>query len=115
MEWSSSQRVDCVANNYEKMSVKGVLIGGIVDVAASILLSVPVALYAIEKVDPSRISKGQIEPTVTTAIHGNITSVHGPVTDRLGLLGSGWLLAARLAKHDELGHLPSGEFSLGRS
>ncbi len=37
-----------------KVSVKGVVIGGVVDVVTSVVLGLPFAIYAISKVDLSR-------------------------------------------------------------
>jgi hypothetical protein len=55
-----------------KVSVKGVLIGGIVDVVASVVLGLPFAIYAMFKVDLLRTPNAQPSAAVTAAIHGNM-------------------------------------------
>ncbi len=55
-----------------KVSVKGVLIGAIVDIVASALMGVPFAIYAMSKLDLAHTPKNQIGPAVTAAIHGNV-------------------------------------------
>jgi hypothetical protein len=42
-----------------KVSVKGVLIGGIVDIVTSVVLGLPFALYAMLKVDLSHTPNAQ--------------------------------------------------------
>ena len=43
----------------DKVSVKGVLVGGIVDVVTSVVLGLPFALYAMLKVDLSHTPNAQ--------------------------------------------------------
>jgi CHASE2 domain-containing sensor protein len=85
-----------------KVSIKGVLIGSIVDIVASVALGLPFSLYAMSKVDLSNTPKAQIESVVSTALRGN-TLLH-VVELLIGMACSVFAgyLAARLAKHDEL-------------
>jgi len=53
--------------------MKGVLIGAIVDVATSSLLGVPLAIYAMSKLDLTHMPKEQIGFTITVAIHGSVS------------------------------------------
>jgi hypothetical protein len=41
-----------------KVSIKGVLVGGIVDVVTSVVLGLPFAIYAMSKVDLSHTPNG---------------------------------------------------------
>jgi hypothetical protein len=85
-----------------KVSVKGVLVGGIVDVVTSVVLGLPFAIYAMMKVDLSHIPSAQRSSALTTAINGNVPLYVGQLL--VGLLCSalGGYVAAWLAKHDEL-------------
>jgi hypothetical protein len=51
------------------ISIKGVVIGGIVDVVTSVVLGVPFALYAVSKLDLSNIPKDRVESAISAAIH----------------------------------------------
>jgi len=84
-----------------KVSVKGVLIGGIVDVLSSTLLGLPLAIYAMSKVDLAHTPKDQLGPAIAAASHA-IPWLYGTQL-LLGLACSvlGGYVAARLAKHDE--------------
>ena len=55
-----------------KVSIKGVLVGSIVDVFSSVILGLPFALYTVSKVDLSHVPKERAESTVAAAIHGNV-------------------------------------------
>jgi hypothetical protein len=85
-----------------KVSVKGVLIGGILDVGASVLFGLPFALYTILKLDLSRTPKDQIGATITAAIHGNIPLYIAQLLVGLACSVLGGYVAAWLARHDEL-------------
>lgn len=85
-----------------KVSVKGVLIGGIVDVVASVVLGLPFAFYTMSKLDLSNTPKEGIESTVTAAIHGNVPLYVGQLLVGLACSVLGGYVAAWLAKHDEL-------------
>ena len=55
-----------------KISIKGVLIGGIVDIVASVILGLPFALYALTKADLSNPLSVRTTAEVVAAIHGNV-------------------------------------------
>jgi len=85
-----------------KISVKGVLIGGIVDIVSSGLLGIPLAVYALSKVDVTHTPKDQLAVAILAVTHA---SPWFYATQLLfGLLCSvlGGYVAASLAKHDEL-------------
>jgi hypothetical protein len=52
-----------------KISPKGVLIGGIVDVLSSSLLGVPLAIYAASKVDLAHTPKEQLASAIAAVSH----------------------------------------------
>jgi hypothetical protein len=85
-----------------KISLKGVLIGGIVDVVSSSLLGVPLAVYALSKVDLVHTPKDQLGPAIAAVSH-RTPWLYG-MQLLLGLTCSilGGYVASWLAKHDEL-------------
>ena len=85
-----------------KFSIKGVLIGGIVDVVASVVFGLPFALYATSKVDLSNTPNAQASAAVTAAIHGNVSLYIGKLLVGLACSALGGYVAAWLAKHNEL-------------
>jgi uncharacterized membrane protein YfcA len=85
-----------------KVSVKGVLIGGVVDVVSSVVLGLPFALYAMLKVDLSHTPNAQAPAAVTAAIHGNVPLYVAELLVGLACSVLGGYVAAWLAKHDEL-------------
>lgn len=85
-----------------KVSVKGVLIGGIVDIVTSVVLGLPFALYAMLKVDLSHTPNAQASAAVTAAIHGNMPLYVAQLLVGLACSVLGGYVAAWLAKHDEL-------------
>jgi putative membrane protein (TIGR04086 family) len=85
-----------------KISVKGVLIGGIVDIVSSGLLGIPLAVYALSKIDMTHTPKDQLGDAISAVNHASPWLY---ATELLvGLLCSvlGGYVAAWLAKHDEL-------------
>jgi uncharacterized membrane protein YfcA len=85
-----------------KVSVKGVLIGGIVDIVTSVVLGLPFALYAMLKVDLSHTPNAQASAAVTAAIHANVPLYVAQLLVGLACSVLGGYVAAWLAKHDEL-------------
>ena len=85
-----------------KISIKGVLIGGIVDVVASVVLDFPFALYTLSKAEYPRTPKDQIATRMTAALHGNLPLYVAQLVVGLACSVLGGYIAARLAKHDEL-------------
>jgi hypothetical protein len=85
-----------------KVSIKAVLIGGVVDVVSSVVLGLPFALYAILKVDLSHTPNARASAAVTAAIHGNVPLYVAQLLVGLACSVLGGYVAAWLAKHDEL-------------
>jgi putative membrane protein (TIGR04086 family) len=85
-----------------KISVKGVLIGGIVDVVSSTLLGIPLAVYALSKVDMTHTPNDQLGAAILVVTHARPWLYATQLF--VGLLCSvlGGYVAAWLAKHDEL-------------
>jgi hypothetical protein len=85
-----------------KISIKGVLIGGIVDVATSIVLGIPIAIYAFAKIDFAHTPKDQMAAAMTAAMNGHPSIFVIQMVVGLACSALGGYVAARLAKHDEL-------------
>lgn len=85
-----------------RISIKGVLIGGVVDVVSSILFDIPVSLYMLSKVDFRHLAPDKIQAAVVAATHAH-PGVH-TLEMLLGLLGSvlGGYMAALIARHNFL-------------
>src|SRR5215470_11589844 len=88
-----------------KVSVKGVLIGAVVDVVASGIVGIPLVLYVMTQMGTGASpGQGQQNPVtaVTSLVHAD-TTLHS-IQLALGLACSilGGYVAARIAKHDEL-------------
>jgi hypothetical protein len=85
-----------------KISMKGVLIGAIVDVTTSFLLGVPLAVYAMSKLDLTHTPKEQIGSTITAAIRGSLPLHVAELLVGLGCSVLGGYVAAQIAKRGEL-------------
>jgi len=85
-----------------KVSVKGVVVGGIVDVVASLVLDMPFGFYAALHVDLSNVPKARMESTINAATQANIPLYVTELLIGLACSVLGGYVAARLAKQDEL-------------
>jgi hypothetical protein len=89
-----------------KISIKGVVIGGVVDVVTSLITGVAVGIvfagYTMSRLRLSHVAKEQIGPALIAATHGSKPLYLTEIL--LGLLCSalGGYVAATIAKHDEL-------------
>ncbi len=54
-----------------RVSIKGVLIGGIVDVVTSVVLGMPFAIYAMSRIDVSHTPSSQVSTAVTKFVHAS--------------------------------------------
>jgi hypothetical protein len=85
-----------------KVSIKGMVIGGIVDVVSTVVLGLPFAMYAMSKVDVLHTPSSQVSAAMTSALHGSVPLYVGQLLIGLGCSVLGGYVAARIAKHDEL-------------
>ena len=85
-----------------KVSLKGVLIGGIVDILSSSLLAVPFAVYALSKVDLAHTPKDQLGHALAAVSLGTPWLYAMQLLVGLACSVLGGYVAACLAKHDEL-------------
>lgn len=85
-----------------KLSLKGVLIGGVVDVASTIALGIPLALYVVATVDLTRVPKDQLGTAITAAMNGNALLHVAQLVVGLGCSVLGGYIAARIARSEEL-------------
>jgi hypothetical protein len=83
-----------------KISIRGVAVGGVTDILATVVLTLPLVVYAISELTDTL--KEPLQAAVTTTIEANpllyaLESVIGLACSVLG-----GYVAARVAKHDEL-------------
>jgi hypothetical protein len=86
----------------KKISIKGVLIGSVVDIVLSMLLALPLSLYAISKIDFAHTPKDQIHAVTAEAIQKNVPSQAVQVLIGMGCSVLAGYVAASIAKHNEL-------------
>ena len=85
-----------------KVSIRGVVIGGVVDVILSGILGIPLIIYVLATRGLAGLPKTEMQRAVVSAIHAS-TSLYAVQL----LIGSvctvlGAFLAARIAKHDHV-------------
>jgi hypothetical protein len=86
-----------------KLSLIGVLIGGITDIVATNILALPIIGYVmLTHADLAHLPSNQVAPAIVTALHAS-----NPLNVLQILVGSvcsilGGYVGARVAKHDEL-------------
>jgi hypothetical protein len=84
------------------ISIKGVLIGGIVDIASSFLLGLPFAIYVILKVQLAHTPPDQVGAAVKAATLGSAPIYLAQLAVGMACSVLGGYVAATLAKHHEL-------------
>jgi hypothetical protein len=85
-----------------KISLKGVLIGGIVDVVSSSLLGIPFAIYALSKVDLAHTPQVQVGSAIAAVSHATPWLYGAQLLVGFACSVLGGYVAAWLAKHDEV-------------
>jgi hypothetical protein len=85
-----------------RVSLKGVLTGGIVDVVSSSLLGIPLAIYALSKVDLAHTPKDQLGSAIAAVSHGIPWLYGAQLLVGLSCSVLGGYVAAWLAMHDEI-------------
>lgn len=85
-----------------KISIKGVLVGGIVDVASSFILGLPFAVYVIIKVQLAHTPVDQVGAAVKAATFESVPIYLVTLAVGMGCSVLGGYVAARLAKRHEL-------------
>jgi hypothetical protein len=86
-----------------KLSFKGVVVGGVTDIVATTILSIPVVAYIMmTKLQLSNLSQDQLQIAVTAALQADrlLYVCQLIVGSACSVLGG--YIGARLAKHDEL-------------
>jgi hypothetical protein len=83
-----------------KISIRGVVVGGVTDILATVILTIPLVVYVI--IEQTDILKDPLQATVTATLQAN-PLLYG-LESLIGLVCSvlGGYVAARVAKHDEL-------------
>lgn len=85
-----------------RVSVKGVLTGGIADVVATNLLAVFVVAYMATRADLAHTPKEQMQAAILAATYGNPVLIAAQLLMGVACSTFGGYLAARVAEHDEL-------------
>ena len=84
-----------------KVSIAGVLIGGLVDVASSLLAGIPFAVYFASKVDPSQRVGPHASEALSAAMHANVPLYSADLLVGLTCSALGGYVAAVIAKRNE--------------
>jgi hypothetical protein len=84
----------------KKISIKAVLIGGVVDVFSTMVLALPLTFYVMSRLDIAHMPPDRLSAAVTAAMQGN-PLVYG-IQLALGMAGSilGGYVAGLIARHD---------------
>jgi putative membrane protein (TIGR04086 family) len=85
-----------------KLSIKGVLVGGITDIGATFVLGIPLGIYVVSKLDLAHIPQDKLAAAVSAAMHASVPIYVGQMVIGLGSSMLGGYVAGRLAKHHEL-------------
>ncbi|MDR3419443.1 MAG: hypothetical protein P4L83_24965 [Nevskia sp.] len=85
-----------------KVSIKAVLLGGITDVVATNIASIPLLMTVMKTIDRAHLSKDQTQAAVIAAIHSSpaLFSAQFLVGTACSVLGG--YVAAYLARRNEL-------------
>ena len=84
-----------------KVSIAGVLIGGLVDVASSLLAGIPFTLYFASKVDPSQRVGPHASEALSAAMHANVPLYSADLLVGLICSALGGYVTAVIAKRYE--------------
>lgn len=84
-----------------KVSIAGVLIGVLVDVASSLLAGIPFALYFVSKVNPSQRVGPHASEALSAAMHANLPLYSADLFVGLVCSALGGYVAAVIAKRNE--------------
>jgi hypothetical protein len=85
----------------KKVSIVGVLVGGITDIVSTFVLAIPLMVYVGLNVASVHTPKNQIHSATMAAMHGIVPMIMSFLAGTLGSVIGGYV-AARIAKHDEL-------------
>lgn len=85
----------------KKVSIVGVLVGGVADMASTFILAIPLMLYVASKVVSAHTPHNQIHSAMIATMHGTLVMVLSFLAGTFGSVIGGYV-AARIAKHDEL-------------
>jgi hypothetical protein len=83
-----------------KISIAGVLIGGVTDVVATNVLAIPLVVYVMVRYNLLHAPDGPAQ--ITSAIHANPAIYGAQLLIGVGCSVLGGYIAAWIAKHDEL-------------
>jgi putative membrane protein (TIGR04086 family) len=84
-----------------RISIKGVLLGGVVDITSSVVLGIPFAIYASFHAVLAHTPKDQVGPAISALVNSPPIYL-GELVTGLACSVLGGYIAGRIAKHDEL-------------
>ena len=84
-----------------KLSILGVLVGGVVDIVSTSIFAVPLFIFAMMGIDPTHVAKDQLVSAATASMQHDPSLLFAGFF--VGVAGSllGGYVAALIAKHDE--------------
>ena len=85
-----------------KLSLKGIVWGGITDVLASVILGLPVVIYVMVKLELAHTPKDQVPAAVHAALQGHTALYALQLVIGMACSVLGGYVGAWLANHDEL-------------
>ena len=85
-----------------KLSIKGIVGGGVTDVVLSILLGIPLSIYVVASRGLTQTPKDQLGAAVVSAIHANTGLQVIQLAIGFGCSVIGGYVAARLSKQDHI-------------
>lgn len=71
-----------------KVSIKGTIVGGIVDVTLSFVLSIPITIVAVSQIDLSHVPKERVAEAIRTGMNGNVPIFFASAVGWIRLLSS---------------------------
>jgi hypothetical protein len=84
-----------------KISIPGAIIGAVVDVVSSVVLGLPIGIYALSKVDLAHTPEDQVYAAIIAATRGNAVIYWSQLAIGLACSILGGWVAARIAKRAE--------------
>lgn len=85
-----------------KLSLKGVVVGGVTDILATSILSIPAIVYSMRNIDLAHASQAQIQTAMTAALQANTPLYLVQLVIGMSCSVLGGYVGAKLSRHNEL-------------
>jgi hypothetical protein len=85
-----------------KLSLKGIVVGGVTDIVATNIFAIPVVVFLMTKLDLAHSSSDQVQNAIIAALHANTPLYALQILIGMACSVLGGYVGARLSKHDEL-------------